>query len=217
MMDIDPGPYLELVVADNGPGIEQEIIDKIFDPFFTTKSKDVGTGLGLSVVHGIIKGHMGGIRVNSLPFERTEFKIYLPRINPIDGVISESSFISEAGDENILFVEDSREQRENVPRLLSGLGYTVTVKKNAREALPAVEAHPGVYDIVITDYDMPVTNGVELAEQLALLSPELPVIMVSGRAVANPTDLPNIKKFILKPYNKTVLSQAIRQVMDNEW
>ncbi len=217
LLNIHPGPFLQLMVVDTGSGIPPEILDNIFDPFFTTKDKDVGTGLGLSVVHGIIKGHRGAIQVSSTPSERTEFTILLPRIRELGTGHTETQVHAQGKGERILFVEDNLDQRESIPRAMNGLGYTVTGVGSAVEALEHVFKTPTAYDLVVTDYDMPGTNGAELAKELLDAAPTLPVIMVSGREAApGIMEIPNIKGFILKPYDRHMLSRAVRGVMDRE-
>jgi PAS domain S-box-containing protein len=215
-LDIDPGEYLKLTIADDGPGIAQEIMDKIFDPFFTTKGKGEGTGLGLAVVHGIIKGHKGACRVDSVPLERTSFDIFLP-------VMKEScpdlfSEVQDAlpGSERVMFVEDDPDQLELIPRVLGQLGYRVDGFKGAVEALDFVTRTGKEYDVVVTDYDMPELNGLDFARSMDRMQPEVPVILVSGRKqameVARGVEI--IRKVIIKPYNKGIISRALRQVLD---
>ncbi|MBI9091514.1 MAG: response regulator [Desulfobacterium sp.] len=216
-VNLSPGRYVELTVADNGPGIDPDIIDKIFDPFFSTKSKNIGTGLGLSMVHGIVQGHNGAITVMSLPFEQTQFTILIPQIDGGDDAEITEYIDSQRGEGAILFVEDDADQRESVPRTLEKLGYRVTPVNDAREAMERLSMAPGRFDLVITDYDMPRTSGLDLAKQIKKILPDLPVIMVSGRNVdfcIQESD--NIRKFVVKPYNKTILSEAINQVMHGQ-
>lgn len=212
-----PGSYVELTVADNGPGIDPDIIDKIFDPFFSTKSKNIGTGLGLSMVHGIVQGHNGVITVTSLPYEHTQFTILIPQIDRVDDDEVTGDTGSHRGEGAILFVEDDADQRESVPRTLEKLGYRVTPVNDAQEAMERLSLEPGTFDLVITDYDMPRTSGLDLAKQIKKILPDLPLIMVSGRNVdfcVQESD--NIRKFVVKPYNKTILSEAINQVMHGQ-
>ncbi|MCP4117474.1 MAG: response regulator [Desulfobacteraceae bacterium] len=216
-LNLPPGGYVELTVADNGPGIDPDILDKIFDPFFSTKSKNIGTGLGLSMVHGIVQGHNGAISVTSLPFEQTRFTILIPRIDKEDDDETLGEGNSRRGEGAVLFVEDNADQRESVPRTLEKLGYRVTPVSDAREAMERLTLEPEAFDLVITDYDMPRTSGLDLAKQIKEILPDLPVIMVSGRNVdfcIQESD--NIRKFVVKPYNKTILSEAINEVMHGQ-
>lgn len=218
LLNLSPGPYLKLTVADNGPGIDEDITDKIFDPFFTTKGKTDGTGLGLAVVHGIIKGHKGGITVNSVPWKHTEFNVYLPRQEMLAGMDDIPEKAGTGGMESILFVEDDPDQLETTPRLLKRLGYKVAPMRYPSEAAEAMLASPKDFDLVITDYDMPEMNGLELAERIHQIDPKIPVIIVTGRsnAVKAAKMVPNIKRIVLKPYSLDMLSDAVRRVLDRK-
>ncbi|HWR02477.1 MAG TPA: PAS domain S-box protein [Humidesulfovibrio sp.] len=215
-LSLPPGPYLRLTITDNGPGIEQDILDKIFDPFFTTKGKAEGTGLGLAVVHGIIKAHKGAVAVSSLPWERTSFDIYLPkyeRTSRLDSVHPEQV---RRGQGRILFVEDDQDQLATIPRVLGKLGYEVTGRSSAPEAMRALDDNPGGFDAVLTDFDMPEVNGVEFARRILTRHPGLPVIMISGRLHTGdiPPDLPpNILRVLAKPYSQAAISEALREIL----
>lgn len=211
---LPPGHYIELTVTDNGPGIHPEIQDKIFDPFFSTKNKNIGTGLGLSMVHGIVQGHNGAIAIASTPYEATRFTVMIPRMDLGGDEVSLADERVCKGQGAILFVEDDEEQRETVPRTIEKLGYTVSVAQSAGEALDILTQNPDGFDLVITDYDMPKTSGLDLAKHLAKAIPGLPVILISGRNVEfSRKESANIKKFIVKPYNQNDLSKGIRSVL----
>ncbi|MFO7717441.1 MAG: PAS domain S-box protein [Desulfohalobium sp.] len=214
-LHIAPGKYLCLAVSDNGPGIDTEILNKIFDPFFTTKGKGEGTGLGLAVVHGIAKNHNGAVRVSSTPWEETRFEILLPMQEEDDTLDQTPSMTSVQGAERVLFVEDDEDQIATIPRVLEQLGYTVQAESDATQALDAFRQAPEHFDVVITDFDMPEVNGLELAQQIRNLAPRTPVILVSGRetAVHALGRADNICKLVRKPYNRLSLSQAIREAM----
>lgn len=220
-MRVSPGVYLRLEISDDGPGIPVEILDKIFDPFFTTKGKAEGTGLGLAVVHGLIKGHGGGISVNSTPNVKTTFEIFLPVQGQLRDVVHKSFGSLPLGQENILFVEDDEDQLETTPRILESLGYQVTALASPKEALQVVGREPTRFDLMITDFDMPHTNGIELARQVQVVAPKLPVMVVSGRrnvlsyATDADSDIKNVKKILMKPYNKTKIADAIREVFSS--
>ncbi len=215
-LNLPPGRYLHLCISDTGSGIEQEILDKIFDPFFTTKGKAEGTGLGLAVVHGIIKAHKGAVAVSSIPWERTSFDIYLPFLERADEQDDGEAEQVRRGRGRILFVEDDQDQLSTVPRVLGKLGYEVTGRGTAAEALRTL-GEPGAYfDLVLTDFDMPGVNGVEFARRLAVEYPGLPVVMVSGRLHTGeiPLDLPpNILNVLAKPYSQSALSEALREIL----
>lgn len=212
---IAPGFYTRLRIEDTGPGIDPSIMDKIFDPFFTTKDKTEGTGLGLAVVHGIVRNHNGAVHVQSRP-GATCFEIVLPTLSEVCPLPEGSSGAACQGTEHIVFVEDDEDQVEVVPRVLRQLGYTVRAFTHSAEALAAVCGGEVSVDVFITDYDMPGMSGVELARKLHACRPELPVILVSGRkGVAEFFEsAENIRVFLSKPYNKDMLGRAIRDVLD---
>ncbi|TWI67226.1 PAS domain S-box-containing protein [Desulfobotulus alkaliphilus] len=212
-----PGFYVCLRVADNGPGIAAAVLDKIFDPFFTTREKGGGSGLGLSMVHGIVMNHGGSVQVSSIPFERTVFDVFLPLEKK--GGTSPATCRESAvnGNERLLFVEDDPDQRETVPRILRNLGYRVVSVGTADEALFRMEATEKNFDLVLTDYDMPGTDGLRLAHRLESMSPDLPVILVTGGGMAE-TLQPrgNIRAVLSKPYSRDSLNRVIRSVLDAE-
>ncbi len=218
-MRVAPGVYLRLEIADNGPGIPVEILDKIFDPFFTTKGKAEGTGLGLAVVHGLIKGHGGGISVSSTPEVKTSFEIFLPVQGQLRDIVRKSYGALPMGQENVLFVEDDEDQLETTPRILESLGYIVTALASPEQAFNLIVDEPGRFDLMITDYDMPHTNGLELARMVQDVAPDLPIMVVSGRRnvlsyVADVEyDVKSVRKVLMKPYNKTTIADAIREVL----
>ena len=217
LLNLRPDIYLKMSICDDGPGIPAEIIDKIFDPFFTTKGKTEGTGLGLAVVHGIVNGHNGSIIVTSTPWERTAFEIYLPKNEALDenGAVPLHKLAPGMG--RILFVEDDEDQLHTTPRILESLGYDVVATSDPMEVVGMVARDPYIFDLVITDFDMPDTNGVELALSLQETAPHLPVMLVSGRedAATAASRLKNIKRVVIKPYNKNIIAEAIDSVLGN--
>ncbi|SNS06371.1 PAS domain S-box-containing protein [Humidesulfovibrio mexicanus] len=216
VLSLPPGCYLRLTITDTGPGIEQDILDKIFDPFFTTKGKAEGTGLGLAVVHGIIKAHKGAVAVSSIPWERTSFDIYLPKQRDLDQEEQPLAEHVRPGQGRVLFVEDDDDQLATIPRVLGRLGYEVTGCASALEALRLLADRPGGFDVVLTDFDMPQVNGVEFAWRLLFEHPGLPVVMISGRLHTGdvPPDLPpNILRVLAKPYSQASISEALREIL----
>jgi len=213
-MNIAPGGYMKIVVADDGPGIASEILDNIFDPFFSTKDITEGTGLGLSVVHGIVKGHRGGIRVESSQSSGTCFEIYLPCSSAKDYEEKEVLQAASSGALSILFVEDEEDQLQSVPRILESLGHTVVAEGDPARAIRLVEEDGMEFDLVITDYDMPSMRGTTLAKRLG----DLPFILVSGRddAFSASMLLKNIVKVLIKPYDKQDLQWALNIVFLGE-
>lgn len=214
-LGVCPGDFALLTVLDNGPGIEAGVLDKIFDPFFTTREKGGGSGLGLSMVHGIVKAHGGAVQVSSLPMEHTAFEVYLPlegRGTHVRGICDEGAG---QGCERLLFVEDDPDQRETVPRILRRLGYRVIVAATADEALFRMESAEKSFDLVLTDYDMPGTDGLTLAARLESMSPDLPVVLVTGGGMAETFEpRANVRAVVSKPYSRDVLNRVIRNVLD---
>ncbi len=216
LLGIQAGAYLNLAISDNGPGIPADIQDKIFDPFFTTKGKGEGTGLGLAVAHGIIKGHNGAARVGSQPGVETTFDIFLPAGSGTASDVAETRTAVHRGKGRILFVEDDPDQLELIPRVLGNLGYEVVARNGGQAAKAAIDEAREPFHLVITDFDMPEVNGIELAEAVKVKHPETPILMVTGRKA--PVDMAaridSIRKVVIKPYNKAILSEAIREVLE---
>ncbi|WP_462324573.1 hybrid sensor histidine kinase/response regulator [Desulfoplanes sp.] len=218
VLDVEPGYYAKLTIEDSGPGMETHIMNKIFDPFFTTKDKSEGTGLGLAVVHGIVQGHKGAIEVWSQPDEGTSFSIHLPLVEQQENdTPPKVDRMTERGYGRIVFVEDDTDQLQTIPRVLALLGYKVTPVKSGRNALKIIEKQAEC-DLIITDYDMPEMNGLELARRLDRIAPHIPVIMVSGRNMATQAarEMDNIREVLPKPYNKASLSEAIGRVLEGD-
>ena len=178
--EIKPGPYMKLVVRDTGTGMSAEVMDKIFDPFFTTKKLGEGTGLGLSVVHGIVKQHDGYVTVESEPGKGSTFTVYFPKITGGLEADAVSDDTIPTGSERILFVDDEEALVEMGEDILAELGYEVTSRMSSREALALFKSDPSRFDLVITDQTMPDMTGVELAKEILAIRPDMPVIMCTG-------------------------------------
>ena len=179
--DLRPGSYINLEVRDNGGGIPEEHIHRIFDPFFTTKSVGEGTGLGLSVVHGIVNTHGGTVRVSSEPGRGTAIQVFLPSIDhPGFEPEPESTMPPPEGDENILLVEDEPVLADILDRILSGLGYQVKRFSESGKALQYFEADPDRFDLALLDHNMPEITGLELIERFKERRGDLSVILYTG-------------------------------------
>lgn len=178
-----PGPCVHLWVRDTGSGMDAATRERIFDPFFTTKPVGRGTGLGLSVVHGIVRGHQGSLQVESAPGQGSTFHLYLPRVadgTPLHAPVPVPAVPPQGAGRQVLYVDDDEVMVIMVERLLQRAGHAVTVCRNGAQALALVHAQPDRFDLVVSDYNMPEMSGLELATALRQLRPELPVIITSG-------------------------------------
>lgn len=180
---VPQGPGVHLWVRDDGSGIDEATLQRIFDPFFTTKAVGHGTGLGLSVAHGIVRAHQGAITVDSVPGSGSTFHVYLPRMAlpetpPAGG--GELPGTAPGRGQQLLYVDDDEVMALLVQRLLEHAGYRVQACATAADALALVREAPQAFDLVITDFNMPEMSGLDLARALAGLRPELPVIISSG-------------------------------------
>ncbi len=217
-LNLEPGDYIQLTVADNGPGIAPTIIDKIFDPFFSTKDKTEGTGLGLAVVHGIVKSHQGGLRVDSEEGQGTTFRMFFPRSSLTDELPERKTVFFGSRGGTILFVEDDEDQLHTTPRILENVGYSVTAVGFPQEALDLVTAEPERFDLLISDYDMPIINGIELIQRIHVMNPRLPSILISGRedAIKAAHAIPSIRRVFIKPYDTIDLTFTINTILEED-
>ncbi len=212
-----PGPYVRLMVRDTGAGISPDIMDKIFDPFFTTKKPGEGTGLGLSVVHGIVKQHDGHLTVASEPGDGATFIVYFPKITESPARRAASEKAAPTGGERVLFVDDEEMLAEMGQELLEELGYDVTVKTSSTEAFALFKAEPSRFDLVITDQTMPDLTGIDFATAILALRPGMPIIMCTGYSHlidADKAEAAGVRAFALKPLTKQEIAKTIRKVLD---
>jgi PAS domain S-box-containing protein len=217
--DLIPGTYHQLSIRDTGRGMEKETMDRIFDPYFTTKEKGEGTGLGLSVVHGIVKNHEGVITVESEPGDGTTFHVFLPVAEQEEKIEIKKAVGMPKGDERVLFVDDEQSMTRVIRVMLERLGYTVKVRTNSLEALEAFRANPDEFDLLITDQTMPHMTGSELARKIMHIRQDIPIILCSGfsqkmnKAKAQKM---GIRAFVMKPLIMSELAQIIRTVLDQK-
>ncbi|MCP4368646.1 MAG: PAS domain S-box protein [Deltaproteobacteria bacterium] len=215
---MNPGPHVCLTVADTGPGMEQSIVDRIFDPYFTTKEEGKGTGLGLAVVHGIVKSHGGQINVYSQPGKGSEFQICLPMIKKVKETTKvETDKPLQKGNEQILLVDDQDIIVQMEKQMLERLGYHVTARISSIDALEAFRMQPDKFDLIITDLTMPNMTGDKLAEELIKIRSDIPVILCTGFSELiskEKAESLGIKEFLMKPVALKVLSTTIRKVLD---
>ncbi|MBU1344885.1 MAG: PAS domain S-box protein [Proteobacteria bacterium] len=215
---IAPGKYVEITISDTGCGISAENIRKIFDPYFTTKKTGEGTGLGLSVSHGIVKNHDGAVIVSSRPDQGSIFKVFIPYfLQEIPGIKQTEPDPIPPGTAGILFVDDDVNIAEGIQKVLKNSGYDIIYKTTGKQALEALNQTPDRFDVVITDLTMPEMTGDVLAAQIKKIRPDLPVILCSGLPEEHHDTLLSkykVDAFIQKPYNKEHLIQAIHKVID---
>ena len=220
VLHLNPGAYIRLNIADTGPGIPPDIIDRIFEPFFTTKKIGEGTGLGLSVVYGIIKHHRGGIRVTSKIQQGTVFQIYLPCVE--EAAATEESFdknVIPHGRERILFVDDEKDLTDLANAILTRLGYQVTTCQDSRQALDLFKMDPEGFDLIITDMTMPHMSGSDLAQEVIKLRPQQSIILCTGYSSyidAEKASQIGIRTFLSKPITKRDLALAVRKTLDDQ-
>jgi len=212
-----PGKHVVIRVSDTGPGIDPSITGKIFDPFFTTKPEEQGTGLGLSVVHGIVEGHHGMIHVESQLGQGSECIVYLPaaEVPPTPAQKIEPEIPK--GSEKILFVDDEHSIAEMVEQQLTNLGYAVEVRTSSIDALDLLQKTPGDFDLLITDMSMPQMTGVNLVKEIRRFHPDLPIILCSGFSEQINEEMAKemgISEFLLKPIVRDEMAAAIRRALD---
>lgn len=212
------GDYMRLSIQDSGSGISPEFLDRIFEPYFTTKEAGKGSGLGLSVVYGIVKNHNGTITVESNPGSGSTFHLYFPIYgNPVPSVPQTELEVS-GGNERILFVDDEEMIVELSEIMLQALGYQVKGTKGALEALKEFRRSPDEFDLVITDMTMPGMTGHRLAKELMAIRPDIPVILCTGYSpMISETETigMGIRKCLHKPFTKDHIALAIREVLDS--
>ncbi len=216
--EMNPGVYACLSVADTGKGMDKKLIQKIFDPFFTTKEEGKGTGMGLSVVHGIVKDMGGAIQVYSEPDIGTEFKVYIPVETSSDEKQNvQTNNALKGGTEHILLVDDENIVTTVLKQMLERLGYQVTTRTSSIEALEAFRVNFDKFDLIITDMTMPNMSGDKLAAELIKIRPDIPILLCTGFSEAMSEEKASsigIKGFLLKPIIMKDLSQKIREVLD---
>ncbi len=214
--DMEPGDYLRLSVSDTGHGMIKKVMEHLFDPFFTTKGPGQGTGLGLSVVHGIVKSHDGAITVESEAGKGSTLTVYLPRLERKTASETDQQASVPTGTERILFIDDEELIVEMGEEMLKGLGYNVVRKTNGREALDLFKANPEAFDLVITDQTMPHLTGVELARAMISIRGDIPIILATGysqRVDADSARAAGIRAFVMKPLTRSEIAHAIREVL----
>ncbi|MCG8618068.1 MAG: ATP-binding protein, partial [Desulfobacterales bacterium] len=220
--DIPPGSYVCLSVGDSGPGIDPAVLPKIFEPYYTTKKEGKGSGVGLSVVHGVVEAHSGHIRVTSTLGEGTCFSIYLPvcrkQGEAYTYIDQPQTAEIETGSETILLVDDDVRVAFLHTRILERLGYTVKRFTRSRKALDAFGESSADIDLVITDYTMPEMDGLELAAEVRRLDSGIPVLVCTGLGDHMETDeetRDTVAGFIGKPVDIRQMAALVRRTLDS--
>ena len=220
--DADPGEYALLTVTDTGHGIAKEVQGRVFEPFFTTKAPGQGTGLGLSMVYGIVKNHHGHIEYESEPGEGTKFSIYFPVSNS-DDVLKEDITAKKVkittGNEIILLIEDNESILDAVERMLQHFGYTVITASYGEQAIEIYQSQKDTIDLVILTLNMPGMGGRKCLEKLIEIKPDLKTVVTSGyTSAANLNIVQNGGNtvFVEKPYQLEELLRIVRDILDRD-
>ena len=216
--ELSAGSYVRLLVADTGHGMDEATRERAFEPFFTTKTQGEGTGLGLSVVHGIVKEHGGAITLESALGKGTSFSIFLPAST--SAVVQRPAGPASAPrghGERVVFVDDEPMLGNAAQKMLRRLGYEPTIFDRSEAALVAFKNFPAGYDALITDMTMPVMTGLDLAREVLKLSPELPIILTSGSGggLTESVRALGIRELVTKPLDYEGLAQVLQRVLQH--
>jgi PAS domain S-box-containing protein len=215
--DVRPGHFIQLIVKDTGPGIAPEVQERIFEPYFTTKEVGKGTGMGLAIVHGIVKDYGGFILCNSKIGKGTVFEVCLPTLLEQIALETQEVELTPVGTERILFIDDEEILANMGRAMLERLGYTVTMKMGSIEALACFKAQPDAFDLVITDQTMPEMAGFDLARRILQIRPGMPIILCTGYSNQISEEKAKsfgIKGFAMKPLARRDIAGLIRKILD---
>jgi len=211
-----PNLFLRLSVSDTGHGLHPDMLERIFDPFFTTKKPGEGTGMGLSVVHGIIKRHEGDIQVQSAPGKGTTFHVFLPRAQGMEKPQHEAPAKLFSGGGLVLVVDDEKPLVDIAQAFLEEYGFTVIPRTSSIEALEAFRHKANQLDLVITDQAMPNMTGLQLAREMQDIKSDIPIIVCTGFSESiswDRLDSLGIKDLIMKPLLKQELIESVSRVL----
>ncbi len=216
--NIESGVFAQISIRDTGHGMDKETMEKIFDPYFTTKETGKGTGMGLSVVHGIVLSYGGFISLDSKPDKGTVFDIFLPIIksDPLLAICTDEKLLT--GTERILFVDDEEIIANLIKKMLEKLGYHVTAKTSSLDALETFQNHANQFDLVITDQTMPNMTGSDLAKTLLQIRADIPIILCTGYSTImneKKAKAIGIREFVTKPVSKNDIAILIRKILDS--
>jgi signal transduction histidine kinase/ActR/RegA family two-component response regulator len=218
--NLKKGKYIRLILSDTGHGMDSKTKERIFEPFFTRKEVGSGSGLGLSVVHGIVNNYDGAITVDSTVGKGTSFTIYLPQYGTSPLNQDELNKTISKGNEHILFVDDEQEITFMGKKMLENLGYKVTIKSDSLSALEEFKSDPVKYSLLVTDQTMPKMFGTELASKMREIKPELKVIVITGYIEKMSEELitkSGISEIIMKPIMLSDFSRVVRKVLDETY
>ncbi|MFA6499967.1 MAG: response regulator [Desulfurivibrionaceae bacterium] len=215
------GDYVLLVVSDTGEGMGQEVLARIFEPYFTTKEQGKGAGMGLAIVHGLVKGAGGKISVASSIGQGTTFRIFFPQVRDSVGQDAphQCAVSSGRGNERIFVIDDEQAIVAMEKLALEQLGYQVQIFTDSEDALAVFRADPAACDLVVTDQTMPHLSGMDLAKAFLAIRPDLPIILSTGyssQASEEDSLKLGIRRFIMKPMNIAELAAAIREILDQQ-
>jgi PAS domain S-box-containing protein len=214
LIGLKPGPHVRLAVSDTGCGMDEETRRRVFEPFFTTKAVGEGTGLGLSVVHGIVSSYGGAVRLTSEPGKGTTFEVFLPASEKLADVQTKAVVMGSGRGERILFLDDEEIVAKAGAQLLRRAGFIVDSETHVSNALARLQSQPEAYHLVVTDQTMPVMRGLEFASKVFALRPDLPVLLVSGNEIGARSDQlvqVGVREVIMKPYDRETLVAAVRK------
>ena len=217
--ELTPGTYIKLSISDTGEGMDEKVKAKIFEPYFTTKQKGKGTGLGLATAHGIIKSHGGHVLVSSEPGKGSTFNVYFLQIDgdfKIHKTIPEEKLLT--GNEKILLVDDEKYVADVEKKMLEYFGYQVAEFYDSKKALKIFAEKPDDFNIIITDQTMPDITGVELAENILKIKPDIPIILLTGfsdQVSEDKARKAGVKEYIMKPVVMKKLAETVRMLLDD--
>ncbi|MDM8549302.1 response regulator [Desulfobacterales bacterium HSG2] len=216
--DMTPGLYLKLTVRDSGHGMSPEVVERVFDPYFTTKDTGEGSGIGLSIVHGIVRNHGGYITVYSEPDKGSAFCIYFPLIDADTGSLKTAPDDAPllTGRERILLVDDEKRIVEMEKQMLEQLGYDVTAFTGSLKTLEVFAGDPEGFDLIITDMTMPNMTGLELSENILRIRPDMPIILCTGYSemvTKEKAEAMGIREFVMKPALRREMAETIRRAL----
>jgi CheY-like chemotaxis protein len=214
--ELPSGSYIRLHICDSGQGIDPKIQNKIFEPYFTTKETGKGTGMGLAIVHGIVKHHGGSIVVDSQPGKGSCFEILLPEAKETLAPDKADTNPIPCGQAHLLFVDDEPSLCEVGQEMLEFLGYSVKTCTDPLEALSLFKAKPEAFQLVISDKTMPDMSGDQLIREILSICPKVCTLIATGVNTPDPheaTSLPGTTRVLLKPWDMKTLAQAVREAL----